>query len=95
MKNRKTEKLAMTTIGIWWLRNILGPMKALYLRRAAQRDERNGFAYTAAMEWRNAAELTAANTSACEYCWRQWERVMHLPRLLAQPIGTSPDPSLH
>lgn len=95
MKNRKADKLAMTTIGIWWLRNIVFPMKALHLRRAAQRDERNGFAYTAAMEWRNAAELIPPNTSACEYCWRQWERVMHLPRLLAKPIGTSPDPGLH
>lgn len=83
MKNRKAEKLAMTTIVIWWLRNIVVPVKALHLRRAAQRDERHGFPHAAAIEWRHAAELFAPNSLASEYCWRQWERIMHLPRLAA------------
>jgi hypothetical protein len=89
MKNRKAEKLAMTTIGVWWLRNIVVPVKALHLRRAAQRDERHGLPYTAAMEWRHTAELFAPETLASEYCWRQWERIMLLPRRLAEPLSVS------
>jgi len=57
--------------------------------RAARRDERNGFPHTAAMEWRNAAELFALNTRAVEYCWREWERIMHLPRRLAGQASVS------
>ena len=87
MENRKAEKLVMTAIGIWWLQSIVVPLKALHLRRAAQRDERRGFRYTAAIEWRHAAELFAPSTMACEYCWRQWERIMLLPRRLAEPVG--------
>jgi len=86
MKNSKGEKLAMVTIGAWWLRNIVVPLKALHLRRAAHRDERNGFLYTAAIEWRHAAELFAPNSAASDYCWRQWERTMLLPRRLAEPL---------
>ena len=95
MENRKAEKLVMTAIGIWWLRSIVAPLKALHLRRAAQRDERNGFPYTAAIEWRSAAELTSPNALSCEHCWRQWERIMRLSRLLAKPIGSPSNPSLH
>src|SRR5262249_7122417 len=63
--------------------------KAFHFIRAARRDERNGFPYTAAMEWRNAAELLALNTRAVEYCWREWERIMQLPRRLAGPVSVS------
>ena len=90
MKDRKTEKLAITTIGAWWLRNIVGPAKAFHLSRAAQRDEHHGLPCTAAMEWRRAAELFAPGTLVSEYCWGQWERIMHLPRRLAGPIGSPP-----
>lgn len=83
MKNRKAEKLAMTTIAVWWLRNSAVLVKALHLRRVALRDEQHGFFYTAAMEWRHAAELFAPSTLVSEYCWRQWERIMRLPRLAA------------
>ena len=61
--------------------------RAFHYGRAAERDERNFFPYTAAMEWRNAAELLGPTTAAAEYCWRQWERIMHLPRRLAGPVG--------
>ena len=54
---------------------------------AAERDEQNGFPLTAAMEWRKAAELLAPITPICERCWREWERIMRLPRGLAGPIG--------
>jgi len=57
--------------------------------RAAQRDERNGFPYTAAMKWQYAGELSAPDTPAAEYCWEQWERIMHLPRRLAGPVSDS------
>ena len=61
--------------------------KAFHRTRAAKREERNGFRYTAAMEWRSAAELFAPSTRAVEFCWREWERIMGLPRQLAGPIG--------
>ena len=64
--------------------------KAFHCSRAAQRDERDGLPYTAAMKWRNAAELFAPNSQAVEYCWREWERIMHLPRKLAGPASGSP-----
>jgi len=63
------------------------PDRALYCSRSARREERNGFPYTAAVKWRNAAELCTPNTRAVEYCWREWERIMGLPRRLAGPIG--------
>ena len=88
VKNRKAAKMTLTMVGGWWLRML--PVKAFHYGRAAQRDERNGFPYTAAMEWRNAAELFAPDTLAAEYCWGQWERIMHLPRWLAQPVDASP-----
>jgi hypothetical protein len=41
------------------------------------------------MEWQFAAGLFASNTFAGEYCWRQWERIVRIPRRLAGPIGDS------
>jgi hypothetical protein len=64
--------------------------KAFHCSRAAQKEELNGFKYTAAMKWRNAAELFAPDTRAVEYCWRQWERIMQLPRRLAGPACAVP-----
>jgi hypothetical protein len=71
-------------LGLPWSPNLT---KAFHCTRAAKREERNGFKYTAAMEWRKAAELFAPNKRAVEYCWREWERIMGLPRQLAGPIG--------
>ena len=84
---KKHEKLAIATVGASWLRNVIVLARACHYGCAAQRDERNGFACTAAMEWRHAAELFAPKTLAAEYCWRQWERIMHLPRRLADPVN--------
>jgi hypothetical protein len=72
----------------WANRTILA--KALRCSRAAQKEERNGFKYTAAMKWRSAAELFAPYARAIEYCWREWERIMQLPRRLAGPVGAAP-----
>jgi hypothetical protein len=83
MKFRDHHKLAIATVGAWWLTNVVPPAKAFHYGRAALRDERNGFPYTAALEWHKAAELVASKTRAAEYCWLQWERIMHLPRRLA------------
>jgi hypothetical protein len=90
MKRRNNHKLAIAAISIWWLSKIAGSAKAMRYGYAAQRDEQNGFPYTAAIEWRKAAELFAPKTRAAEYCWRQWERIMHLPRRLAEPVSVSP-----
>jgi hypothetical protein len=83
----KGREVAIAAVGAWWLSNVVIPAKALDYGCAAERDERNNLPCTAAMEWRNAAELFAANARVAEYFWRQWERVMRLPRRLAGPVG--------
>lgn len=72
---------------MWRVLKLGGPILALRYRRAAQRDEGNGLTFTAAMEWRKAAELSSCITLLANRYWREWERVMHMPRRLAQPIG--------
>lgn len=89
MKSYRRRNPAIAAIGAWCFSNLVVAAKALHYGRAATRDERNGFSYAAAMEWRKAAELFGSDTSAAEYCWRQWERIMHLPRRLAGPVGVS------
>jgi hypothetical protein len=88
MKSWNRHNAAIAAVGAWWLSHIAGPCRAFPYACAAERDERHGLPYTAAMEWRKAAELTT-NTRAAEYSWRQWERIMQLPRRLAGPIGES------
>jgi hypothetical protein len=89
MKNRRHVTLVLGKINGWWMRAVVVLVKALHYGRAAQRDERNGFPYTAAMEWRHAAELYESGSFSADYCWRQWERIMHLPRQFAVPVRSS------
>jgi hypothetical protein len=74
---------------VWKLRRLLAlagtASLALRYCLAAQRDEKNGFPFTAAMEWHKAAELSVPPFA--ELCWRQWERIVKLPRYMAEPIG--------
>jgi hypothetical protein len=86
---KRHEKQATVIVGTWWLRNMLVLATAFHYGYAARRDERNGFVYTAAMEWRHAAELFPPDTLVAGYCWTQWERIMSLPRRLAQGHYTS------
>lgn len=87
MKSCNGHNPEIAAIAAWFLLNVVVPAKAFQYGCAAERDERKGLPYTAAMEWRKAAELLTAKTRAAEYCWRQWERIMRLPRRLAGPIG--------
>ncbi len=73
---------------------ISGLMIGIAYGHAAQRDERDGYTITAALEWRRAAELMAPIPAAADRCWLQWERIMHLPRRLAGPVSASPDITL-
>ena len=57
---------------------------------AAQRDEKNRFPFTAAMEWQKAAYLYAPFAPFADLCWRQWERIVRLPRQMAEPIDDQP-----
>jgi hypothetical protein len=61
--------------------------RALRYCLAAQRDEKNEFPFTAAMEWQKAAGLCAAMVPVADLCWRQWERIVQLPRQMAEPIA--------
>jgi hypothetical protein len=82
--------LAGTTpkdLGLPWTPNLA---KAFHCSCDAQREERNGFKYTAAMKWRSAAELFAPDTRVVEYCWREWARIMQLPRRMAGPPFAAP-----
>jgi hypothetical protein len=54
---------------------------------AAQRDEQNGFPFTAAIEWQKAADLLVPIGLFADLCWRRWERIVRLPRQMAGPIG--------
>lgn len=63
--------------------------KAFHCSHAAQKEERSGFKFTAAMKWRIAAELFAPDAQAVESCWCEWERIMQLPRRLAGPACAS------
>jgi hypothetical protein len=56
--------------------------------RAAGQDEKNGFPFSAAMEWRKAAELFDPVRRVSDWCWQEWERIMHLPRSAAGHIGS-------
>jgi hypothetical protein len=55
--------------------------------RAAQTEETNGFAFTAAVEWQEAAQLLAPFPSLADHCLQQWERITRLPRQLADPVA--------
>jgi hypothetical protein len=94
MKSYSKKSPAVAAINAWCLSHVAVLAKAFHYGRAAERDERNGFPYTAAMEWRKAAELFAPNTRPAQYFWRQWERIMQLPRRLAGPVGGSQQPYL-
>jgi hypothetical protein len=89
MKHHRTHTLLTVTVGARWFLSIAVIAKAVHYIRAAQEDERNGFRYTAAMEWQLAAGLFGSDTLAAEYFWHQWERIMNLPRHLAEPIVDS------
>lgn len=54
---------------------------------AAQQDERNGFPFTAAMEWHKAADLLVPIAPFADLCWRKWEQIVRLPRQMAAPIS--------
>ena len=87
MKYSNSRKLRIATAGATWASSIGVLASAVYYMHAARRDEQRDFPLTAAMEWRKAAELFAPETVAADYFWRQWERVMHLPRRLAGAVG--------
>ncbi len=70
-----------------------GLTHAIQYCRAAQKEEKNGFAYTAAVEWQKAAELLSPFPSLADHCWQEWERIMRLPRGLASPICDAPSTS--
>ncbi len=89
MKGRDNHRVAVAAVGTWWFSNVAVPTLALYYAWAARRDERSGLPYTAAMEWRKAADLFDPRTRIAEYLWRQWERIMGLPRRLAGPFDLS------
>lgn len=84
---------------LWRLRRlaeiVAGLKLGLKYRQAAVRDEKRGFPFTSAMEWRKAAELFSIIPQISDRCWQEWERIMHLPRRFARPIVESAEVSRH
>jgi hypothetical protein len=89
MKSCNNPSLVIAAVAAQWFSMVAAIAKAVHYVRAAQKDARHGFPYTAAMEWQLAAGLFVSNTFAADYCWRQWERIVRIPRRLAGPIGDS------
>ena len=56
--------------------------QARSLSDAARLEEQDGFPFTAAIKWREAAELSGEDPIFAEQCWGEWERLMGLPRQL-------------
>jgi hypothetical protein len=90
MRTRSNRRRTITAVSARCLAYIAALRKAVHYVYAAHRDEENDFPYTAALEWRKAAELFGSEAPVAEYCWRQWERIVQLPRRLAEPISDSP-----
>jgi hypothetical protein len=84
-RNRNLALLIQTACASLIAQRIM--LGALRYCDAARRDEVEGFALTAAMEWRKAAEIAAPIPQFADFCWVRWEQIMQLPRRLASPIG--------
>lgn len=54
--------------------------------KAAEEDERNGFPFSAAMEWHKAAACFGSQSLVSDRCWQEWERIMQIPRALASAV---------
>ena len=80
-------------IGRQVIEGAAGLTHAMKYCRAAQNEEKNGFAFTAAVEWQKAAESLSPIPFLADRCWQQWERIMRLPRRLAAPISETQAPS--
>ena len=89
MTSRNNPRLTIAALSARCLAHIAALRKAVHYVCAAHRDEQSDFPYTAAWEWRIAAELFGSDAPAADYCWRQWERIVQLPRWLAKPITDS------
>jgi 2-haloacid dehalogenase len=89
IENARERQLVTDQPGMWRVLILAGPILALPCRRAALRDENNGFPFTAAMQWRKAAEMSSWIAPLAIRYWREWERIMQVPRGLAEPIGVA------
>jgi hypothetical protein len=91
MKTRINPIPAVVSICVASLVKVVAPLQAFQYCRAAQHDEKNGFPFTAAMEWHKAADLFALAPPLADRCWQEWERIVRLPRRLAGPLGATAD----
>ncbi len=87
---RRAAKRAYNAAAVMGCQCLVIPVVAVAYCHSARRDEGNGYRFTAAMEWRKAAELLNFVPVAADRCWRHWERLMRIPRHLARPVGGLP-----
>jgi hypothetical protein len=90
MRTRINSLSAVVGVCVGSLVKVVAPLHAFQYCRAAQRDERNRFPMTAAMEWHKAAELFApVAPELADRCWQEWERIVGMPRRLAGALGVA------
>jgi hypothetical protein len=86
-QGHKRQKVVLTAVStVHLMASISQFATATELHKSARREEKKGFPLTAAMKWRKAAELFNEEFLA-ESCWREWERIMRLPRTLAGALS--------
>lgn len=92
MKTRMNRIPAIVSVCVAPLVKVAALLYAIQYCRAAQRDERASFPFTAAMEWHKAAVLfSPVAPLLADRCWQEWERIVRIPRSLAGPLGATPD----
>jgi len=82
----KNRQLITSVVAVELLASLSRFAAATQYRRNARHTETEGYQYTAAMQWRKAATLFDSDDGLADRCWREWERIMRLPRRLAAPI---------
>lgn len=94
MKTRTHRIPGVVSICVAPLVKVAAALYAIQYCRAAQQDERNSFPFTAAVEWQKAAVLFGmVAPRLADRCWREWERIMRIPRRLAGPLEATPESS--
>jgi len=74
----------------WWQSYTTPILEVIHLRQCQLEDARIAKAL-AGIDQANAQfhRIVCSQHASVEYCWRQWERIMHLPRRLAGLLSDS------
>ncbi|HEY3769614.1 MAG TPA: hypothetical protein VGN44_13140 [Candidatus Angelobacter sp.] len=95
MKSSNRHNPAIAVIGTWWLSNVIIPAKAFHT--ALLRYATSATAFRTQQQWSGTMQRICflAVRELLSTSGGQWERIMHLPRRLAGPIGICCQTPLH